>query len=154
MESKGIRILDKENRVVCVTLPDILKEIHNGNSFHWSILYLYASGDLGENKSIVDFSDTLNKSEKGLYINWDDLNLLSNKFWEIIDIIIIGCKDEKQLHRYENDQMMYETCDIVIEFVDSGFWQIFTNDEDLIKRLAKKFKDIRFLETDSYYKFY
>jgi len=40
MEAKGIRILDKKNRVLNVTLFDILKEIHDGNLFHWSILFL------------------------------------------------------------------------------------------------------------------
>jgi hypothetical protein len=33
-------------------LPDILKEIQNGNLLNWSILYLYATGHLGEGKSI------------------------------------------------------------------------------------------------------
>lgn len=148
MKTKGIRILDKEDRVVSVDLIDILKEIPHGESFHWSILFLDASGNLGEGKSIVEFSDFIKKSEKGFFIEWDELNDLAKKFWEVIDIIILGCHDEKLLKRYESDQEMYETCDIFIEKHDSCFWEVFSKDEQIINNLASKFKDIKFLESD------
>ena len=102
MEAKGIRILDKKNRVVCVELPGILEEIQNGNLFHWSILYLDASGHLGEGRSIPVFEKQIYDSEKGLFITWDDLNLLSKKFYQIIDITLIGCKNKNLLRRYDN----------------------------------------------------
>jgi hypothetical protein len=148
MKVKGIRILDKINRVVCVELPDILKEIQNGNFLHWSILYLYASGHLGEGKSIPTFIEQINESKRGFFINWKDLNSLANKLYEVIDILIIGCRDEKLLTRYQNDKQMYETCDIVIEMIDSGYWEIFSKNENLINRFARKFKEIKFLESD------
>ena len=50
MKSCGIRIPDKKNHIICVTLSDILKEIDHGNTFQWSILYLYAVGHLSEGK--------------------------------------------------------------------------------------------------------
>ena len=52
------------------------------------------------------------------------------------------------MRRYNNDQEMYETCDIVIEMVDCGYWEIFSKDEQLINRLAAKFKETQFLESD------
>ena len=55
MKTKGIRILDKINNTVSVELSDILHEIPDGDSFYWSILYLYATGNLGEEQSIPDF---------------------------------------------------------------------------------------------------
>lgn len=148
MKVKGIRILDKKNRIVCVRLSDILKEIHNGNLLHWSILHFHASGHLGEGKSIPIFTQQINESDKGLFIKWDDLNLLANKLYEVIDILIAGCGDESLLIRYENDQEMYEASNIVIEMVDSGYWEVFSKDKDLINRLAAKFKETKFLEPD------
>lgn len=148
MTVKGIRILDKKNRIVCVELTDILKEIPNGESFHWSILHFYATGQLEEWKSILVFTKEINESEKGLYITWNELSLLANRSLEIIDILIMGSTDENLLRRYEKDQEMYETCDIVIEMVDSGYWEVFSKDEQLITRLASKFKEIKFLEPD------
>ncbi len=44
---------------------------------------------------------------------------------------LIGCKDENLLHHYENDQDMYETCDITIEMIDSWYWKVFSKDEAL-----------------------
>lgn len=43
---------------------------------------------------------------------------------------------------------MYETCDIVIEMIDGGFWEIFSKDIAWIDRLAKKYKKIEFLTPD------
>ena len=148
MKAKGIRILDNNRRIVCVELPDILSEIPNGNDFFWSILYLYASGNLGEGKSMLEFTKQVNISEKGLAILWNDLKSLGDKFYEVIDLILIACKDKSLLHRYEEDQEMYETCDIVINMFDSSFWEVFSKDDQLITKLASKFKDIKFLESD------
>lgn len=154
MKTKGIRILDKLNGVICVALSDILREIQNGHLLHWSILSLEASGHLGEGRSIPDFEEQIDESKNGLPIKWDDINTLATKFYQIINIIVIGCKDENLLHRYEDAQEMYETCDVVIEMFDSSYWEVFAKDEDLINKLAKKFRGITFLESDFQKYFY
>lgn len=148
MKAKGIRILDKKGKVVDVELPDILNEVKNGDLLNWSILYFYGVGHFGEGKSLLAFEENINNSEKGYFIKWSDLNELSNKLYDIYDIIIIGCKDKNSLLRYEKDQEMYEACDIVIEMCDSSFWEVFSKDHALIDRLAGKFKEIEFLETN------
>lgn len=147
METQGIRILDTENNLVSVDLKDILIEI-DGSRLHWSILYFDGLGALQKWHSISAFELNVNKSEKGLFISWKDLNELANQLWEIIDIIIIGCKDEKLLLRYENDETMYRSCDIVIVKFDSCFWEVFSKDQQLIQKLSKKFKDIEWLDPD------
>jgi hypothetical protein len=144
--SKGIRILDKKNRIVSVGLPDILKEIDNGDQFKWSILYLQTTGDLGEGRSVPVFEKEIIDAKKGLFITWKELNELSQRFWDLMDIIIIGCKDRDLLRRYENDQEMYETCDIIIEMIDSNYWEVFSKDHNLITTLQAKFKDTKLLE--------
>src|SRR6202035_4480761 len=109
MKTKGIRIADKIRRVVCVTLPEILAEVQEGERLYWSILYLESMGHLGEGRSIPEFEKQIRKSERGFFITWEDLNILAKKFWEIVDIILLGCKDKELLHRYEVDREMYET---------------------------------------------
>lgn len=153
MTTKGIRISDGDN-VLLVTLPDILREINNGNLLNWSILYLYGMGNLKDGGSIEHLENNINKSKNGFFIRWNELNALANNFDQVYDIIIIASRDEELLHRYEIDQEMYETCDIVIEMIDSGYWEVFSKDEDLIKRLGRKFKDIKFLESDFQKNFY
>lgn len=141
MKAKVIRISDKKNGHVIVELPDILEEIQNGNLYYWSILYLYSSGDLGENRDIPTFEQQIYESENGFVIDWYDLELLAKKFYQIYDITLIGCKDPNLLHRYDNDAELYEACDIVIEMIDCNYWQIFSKKDDLINKIASKFKD-------------
>ena len=146
MTSQGIRIFDKKNGLGFVDFLNILKEIPNGNVFHWSILFMDVIGDLGEGKSIPEFEKKIFESKNGFFIDWENLNSLAKKCEQIIDISIIGCKDVNLLQRYENEQEMYETCDIVIEMINSVCWEIFSKDKELINRLAIKFKKIQFLE--------
>jgi Txe/YoeB family toxin of Txe-Axe toxin-antitoxin module len=145
MKIKGIRISDKKNNIVSVELPDILLEISNGNSLYWSVLYLYATGSLGENKSMLALEEQIKNSERGLCISWDELNNLAKKFWDLIDITIIGCNDKSLIKRYNDDQKMRETCNTVIEMIDSGCWEVFSKDEKLIERLSQKYKNIEFI---------
>lgn len=148
MKSQGIRILDKKNGIGCVDLTEILKQIKDGNSLFWSILFLDVIGNLGEGRSNPFFSDQINKSKEGFRISWEDLNSLASKCEQVIDILVVGCKDKLLLQRYEDDQEMYEKCDIVIEMIDSTFWQVFSKDQQLISRLATRFKKTEFLETN------
>ena len=74
--------------------------------------------------------------------------MLSQQLTEIMDIFIIGSKNKELLQRYENDQDAYEICDVTIEMHDSCFWEVFSKDEFLINRLAAKFKDTKFFESD------
>ncbi len=146
MKIKGVRISDGEI-VLSVNLPDILKEVPNPSLYHWSILELHGMGNL-VGKSVPDFEDEINDSDEGLAISWNDLNVLAAQYRQIIDMILIGSKDKTDLKRYENDQMMYETCDFVIWMFDSSFWEVFSKDESFIDRLASKFKEVKFINSD------
>ena len=148
MKIKGIRILDKKNNIISVELPEILEQINDGDSFFWSVLYLYATGDLGEKQSIPFLEQQIKKSERGLLLSWNQLNDLANKFWDLIDITIIGCKDQLMLKKYQDDQQMHEKCDIVIEMIDSGCWEIFSKDLAWIDQLGKKYKKVEFIFSD------
>ncbi len=148
MKIKGIRIFDKINGIVYTKLSDILKEVYNGNLLHWSILDLYGIGDLGTESSIPAFEEQIDSSPNGFFISWEDLNKLSNIICDvdIFDILIIGCHDVNLLHRFKNDLEMQTTCDIIINKVDSGFWQVFSKDYKIIDNLSKKFKKVEFLK--------
>ena len=145
METQGIRILDTENHFVSVSLKDILEEI-DGTEYLWSILFFDGMGSLKNWNSLDDFEKETNKSTRGLFINWKDLNDLANQFDEIIDILIIGSKNEEVLKRYEDSEMMYRLCDFVINKFDSSYWEVFSADQNFIQNLSKKFKKIEFLK--------
>jgi len=145
MKNFGIRIKDQKNGILSVELKDILGMIRNGNLLHWSILWLQASGDLGEGESMILFEKKIAQNDKGLLISWEDLNSLSNKFYQVIEICIIGCKDKNLLVRYQNCDMMYENCDIVIEMIDGSFWEIHSKSDFFINNLKNRFEAVESL---------
>ncbi len=148
MKSKGIRISDERNEILTVKLSDILEEISNGNDFHWAIIELYATFLLPGIPFTEEEEKQIDKSENGLPISWERLKAFSKTISQEIDLTVIASKNTKLLYTYYDDIKMYESCDIVIEMIDSGYWEIFSKDEELINRLAKKFNKIKFLEPD------
>lgn len=101
-----------------------------------------------EGMSIQTLEKEIDDSPNGLKLTWKALNELMVKLPQIIDMVLIGAKDEDNLKNYSDDQEMYETCDVVIVMFDSSYWEIFSKDESLIHNLASKFKNIKFLESD------
>ena len=147
MLRQGIRILDTINKLANVELSDILEELPNGHLYHWSILSLEGIGDLGK-KSIPEFEKEIANSPNGLFISWEELNVLEPKYKQIIDMVLIRSKNRHELKRYTIDQEMYERCDVVIDMFDSSFWEVFSIDEAFINRLASKFKKTTFIMSD------
>lgn len=145
---KGIRINDSIENILTIKLQDIFYTIQRGSLFNWRILYFQGDGTLQDGTSIMDFEKRINSSEDGIHIKWDELNQLANSFSDVWNILIIGCKDVKKCHRYRTDQEMYENCDIVIELIDSNFWEVFSTDDNLISSLSIKFKDTTFINID------
>jgi hypothetical protein len=147
MKSKGIEISDAKG-TVCIDFSEIISELSGGDTYYWSILFLWSIAKETSQVVFPCFQSGIFRFSRGLFVIWEDINMLARDSEQIIDLILIGSKDQNLLQRYEDDQEMFETCDIVLELVDGGFWIIFSKDEQFISRLANKFKEIKFLETD------
>jgi len=50
---------------------------------------------------------------------------LSKKFYQTIDVTIIGCKNKNLLHRYDSDFEICNACEFVIEMIDGGLGNVF-----------------------------
>ena len=81
-------------------------------------------------------------------MNWKELKLFSERVHQEIDLRVIGSKDCACLRRYSSDLELYNSCDIVIEMIDTAYWVIFSKDHDFINRLARELKDTEFLAPD------
>jgi len=149
MKSKGIRIRDgrpDDDEILGVSPINILELLDNNNKLNWAILELEATGDLLEEKWTE--LEQFETSDTGTLITWDDLKETSGKFWQVIWMTIIGCKDKKNLRFYDTSFEMYESCEVVIEIFDGSCCEVFSHDRSLIERLAKKYKEIELLEPD------
>jgi hypothetical protein len=122
MGKKSIIIKGDTSNVLSVKLADILKYIKDGENFKWSILFLSGVLERYSNESIEILEQNINKSKVGFLLEFKELQLFSNKFQQIIEILIIGDKDVSNLKRYTEGKKMFQKCDIVLELVDSSYW--------------------------------
>ncbi|MDX8430653.1 MAG: hypothetical protein SNF33_02435 [Candidatus Algichlamydia australiensis] len=147
MSTKGIRISDlKENK--CIPLREILAEIPNASQPNWALLWLDVTPLDSSGSFFIELENKVNKSKNGFPCTFETLFEISKKIFQEIEVLIIGCSNKGNIHRYKDDQKMYETCDIVIEMIDGGFWEIFSKDTKWIDRLAKKYEKVELLTPD------
>lgn len=139
-----IEVSDSRNGLLTVTLPMLLNEVGAaGANLNWSLFYLSATGDLGEDKSIVDFEENISNSPNGFCLEWLELNDLAGKFDQIFDTLIVGSIDKDSIRKYADDEDLYLNYPVVLDLFDGAYWRVYSEDESLIKKLADKFVDIK-----------
>lgn len=147
MKTKGIRISDiKDGK--CIPLGELLETISDETQFFWAWLWLDVTPLENEGHYLVELQKKINQSEDGLTTTFESILEISKKIFQEIDLTIIACKTKENVHRYKKDKEMYETCDIVIEMIDGGSWEVFSKNITWINQLAKKFQSIEFLASD------
>jgi hypothetical protein len=147
MKSKGIRISDiKDGK--CIPLSELLETIPDEKQFFWAWLWLDVTPLEHEGQHLVELQKKINQSEDGLTTTFESILEMSKKIFQEIDLTIIACKTKENIRRYKEDKEMYETCDIVIEMIDGGFWEVFSKNVTWINQLAKKFQSVEFLASD------
>jgi hypothetical protein len=140
-----IKINGNDEQVVSVTLHDILMQIKNGNRLKWALLDIYAIGDLGNNKLMLDFEAKINESENGVIFELKELLELSAKFQQIMEITLIGNKDVNDLKRYSDDEEMYSKCDYTIQLIDSSYWIIHSSAENALLDICNMLPGVEFI---------
>jgi len=140
---KGIRISDGED-ILSVKIIDILNLISNKNNLNWMILFLNGMPNPGKGLYLSEYRYKINQ-KNGTFINLEDLLLLSDIFFQIYEMVLIGDQNVNRLHRYDSDEEMYELCEIVIELIDCAFWEVHTKDLALINLIENNFKKIELL---------
>lgn len=147
MKNRGIRISDTKDGK-CIPFLEILENIKDGNELNWAALWLDVTPQKNEGHYIIDLEKKINESENGLFFSFEDLKKLSVKFFQEIELTVIGSRLRENLHRYKEDRNMYEMCDVVIEMIDGGFWEVFSSNRNLISQLNKQFQNTEMLISD------
>jgi hypothetical protein len=145
MESKGIRIFEKRDNQR-IKLSDILETFPAGKLLNWSILFLDGMPKREQGKFLMQYASSINKSENGLRIDWEELVLLSDKYFQMYETVIIGCADISLLHRYREETMMQSSCDTTIVLIDCAFWEVHSKNQDFVKSLQKSFSETKLLD--------
>ncbi len=114
-----------------------------GKRYHWFIVDVDSSGDLGE----ALWSDIDSSLEKyGYYeIEWDLLKKITPKMRGVISFFVCGCRNREEfiekgneIRKNDGDWTKY-SFDLDLEICDSQIWEISGRDTVLVGRLNKVF---------------
>ena len=137
---KAIRIYgDSHKTYLDISLHDILAIVKDGEKYSWSILWLQAIGEIEQ--GVVSLEDEIKKREEGLIVDWSELQKLSLSLDQVIEILLIGDWDRSKLHKYGSDQELYNSCEMVMELIDSTYWEVDLKDESMRLNLLAHFKN-------------
>lgn len=139
----AIDIQDSEGDFLIVTLRDIMNVLSNPmRSMQWSLLHLWAVGDLPGDKTILDYESAAKASKDGIALSWEEMELLADYTSQIIDAVFVGDYTIQSVASVESRQGLYSKHDLTIEASDSTYWRVVSSDESLIKALRSYFRDV------------
>lgn len=120
------------NNILTITLYDILTQIKNIEHYKWKLLWIEG---ISQQLNMLELEETINSSTNGFMITSNELKRMSLLFDQLMELVLIGDKNEENLHKSDNDDQMKSRCDFFIELVDSSYWEIISNNEEFIKKL-------------------
>lgn len=130
-----IQIRDSINKVLSFDLKEILNIFNDevGRKFKWRIAYLERVGDFSSNHSLIKLVEDLNKIRPGgsVSVSYDTLKILAEKSIQIINIKIIGESFDERIE---------------IKAIDSSFWEIESNNNEIINTFIKAFQKVNILD--------
>lgn len=134
MMSNAIKIYGEGKDVLSVELKDVLDCVTDGEEYKWSILWLEAIGNTGR-KTMLDLETQVKSSKEGFKIDWKSLTDLANQLDQVIEILLIGDKNDNKLKRYSSNEEMYSNCYCTIELIDSSYWIIYSKSNAVLSRM-------------------
>jgi hypothetical protein len=136
-----IEVKYQNSQGTSIELIDVLKLIEKDKQqLIWSILDLQAVGDISTiwERGILDLEQTIKHLPHGYILSWQMLIKLVKKFDDLIDIVIVGCREVAQIPSLGVDADIYLSSEIVLKLIDSSVWQIYTKNERLLQNLNRE----------------
>ena len=147
-----VEVRDSDSRgFLTVELRDFLQVVEpEGRDLIWSILDLEARSDPDKFKGdLLEVEQQVKQSPQGLIFSWDELVAFANALIEVLDAVIVGCKDKKLIPRLIPGDGVFAQCEIGIEAVDSSLWRVYTRDDELLQRVQTAFHDVAVMPLSS-----
>jgi hypothetical protein len=140
----GLDIRDGTDEVLTVHLRDILAVIQSHVAgWKWSLLHLWAVGELPGERTVVDYEEMASASPfVGTRITERDLHLLASHTDQVIDAVLVGNADAREVMKRSSDDDLYRENELVIEANDSSYWRVVSHRPDIIDALRKHFTDV------------
>lgn len=148
---KGLKIDNSDGNLFLTGLLKVMKCLDDGDEFYWSILYFEGVGDLSEfGWNVLELDAAARESSVGVEVEWETLAAMAEKLREILDIILIGCRQREQIRRFDDDLEMNRSCEYVIELFDSSYALVRSYDDHFLECLARTFEQVEYIREDEY----
>ena len=127
-----------------VELRDFLRVVEpEGRHLIWSILDLEARSDPDKFKAnLLEIEQQVSQSPQGLILSWEELVEFADALIEVLDTVIVGCKDKKLIPRLVPGDEIFSTCEIGIEAFDSSLWRVYARDDKLLQKVQAAFQNV------------
>ena len=106
-----------------------------GQRLTWAILDLEATGHLSDGTNMLDLERQVAEAPTGIVLGWDALVALADDFSQVINAVIVGCKDAGSVPRLAPEGDLAASAEIVVEAIDSSLWRVTAHDERVLARL-------------------
>ena len=142
---KCIEIRDSMNEhFLSVTIFNLLSgQMNVFKKYNWSIYELNATAQEKSDINLLELRSRIFNSSSGLKVNFDELLEIMQQLDQVIDLILVASGDEKKFTKFEDDNKWRDKYPIVIEIIDGAYWEVYSNDKELIKNLSKFYQDTK-----------
>jgi hypothetical protein len=132
-------------------LIDIINEINNGSDLFWIIQNMELIGRF-ENTKYVNYAQKANPYNACCPILWKTMVEIAPYIDWVVWMDFIAFKNENKIRVYESDFELLKNCYIGIFRFDGEYWQIFTQDADLYKKILDKFEVFRTIPAEEFFR--
>jgi hypothetical protein len=92
--------------------------------------------------NLLEIEHQVRQSSQGLIFTWDELVAFANALIEVLDAVIVGCKDKKSIPRLIPGDGVFGPCEIGIEAFDSSLWRVYARDDEVLQKVQAAFHDV------------
>ena len=137
-----IQIRDKTAHLLEPKLRDLLRIISGeGPALHWAILEFEAVGNLSPGPHVGEINEIIKRSPSGFLLDWGHLVTIADKLLQAINATFVGCRTAESLPGV-HDSDIYAKSEIVIEVVDSSWWEVYARDDRVVQRFIDAFHEV------------
>lgn len=138
-DRKPLHTENGESSQLTFDLRDLLAQLSpDTKALNWSILGLWAVAR--DDTDVVEIEARVDASPVGLRMTGAELWDLAGRLLQVIDGIIVAFSDSPPTR---SDSDLRESCEIVIEAIDSTLWRVYARDPALSDHLRNTFTEVR-----------
>jgi hypothetical protein len=134
-----------DSQLLALDLVDILDALPlDAMALRWSILDLWAETD-DPTLDMQAIQSEVDKSARGFCMEGRELRDVADRVAQVIDGVFAAYA---QAPPSKASADLRESCEIVVEAIDSTYWRLYARDQEIIRRVQDVFEDVRVIDTE------